>query len=164
MDESRFWMLVDAARSRAGAHPQARPPALRAALAELSALEIQSFQRTYDRMRERANRQDLRAAADLMLGGSGELAFSGFRDWLISEGRESYERALADPDGLAELAPQDDVELEAFGDAALDAYAERTDKALERDRPDDDAPPDGSMWDGAERAARLPRLAARYGR
>ena len=164
MDDSRFWMLVDAARSRAGAHPQARPPALRAALAELPAVEIQSFQRAYDRMRQRANRRDLRAAADLMLGGCGDLAFSAFRDWLISEGRDDYERTLADPDALAELPPQDDVGLEAFGDAARDAYAERTDKALERDRPEDEAPPEGALWDEAERAARLPRLAARYGR
>ena len=162
MDDSRFWMLVDAARSRAGANEQARPPALRAALAALPADEIQAFQRVYDRMIARANRWDLVGAAYLMNGGCSDDGFRYFRDWLISEGRATYEQALADPDSLAELPVQDCFELESFGYAALDAYAEHTDKELERDFADELAMPEGHEWDADELPAMFPRLAAKY--
>lgn len=162
MDDSRFWMLVDAARSRAGANEQARAPALRAALAALPADEIQAFQRVYDRMIARANRWDLVGAAYLMNGGCSDDGFRYFRDWLISEGKATYEQALADPDSLAELPAQDFFELESFGYAALDAYAEHTDKELERDFADELAVPEGHEWDTDELPAMFPRLAAKY--
>ena len=162
MDDSRFWMLVDAARAHAGANEHARPPALRAALADLGAAEIQGFQRVYDRMLARANRWDLLGAAYLMNGGCSDDGFRYFRDWLISEGKATYEQALADPDSLAELPTEDLFELESFGYAALDAYAEHTDKELERDFADELAMPEGHEWDVDELPAMFPRLAAKY--
>lgn len=162
MIDSRFWMLVDAARAQAGASEQARPPALRAALATLPADEIQAFQRAYDRMIARANRWDLWGAAYLMNGGCSDDGFRYFRDWLISEGQAAYEQALADPDSLAELPVRDDVELESFGYAALEAYAEQTDKELERDFSDELAMPEGHAWNEDELPGMLPRLAAKY--
>lgn len=162
MDDSRFWMLVDAARTQAGANEQARAPALRAALAALPAGEIQGFQRVYDRMLARANRWDVRGAAWLMNGGCSGDGFRSFRDWLISEGKAVYEQALADPDSLAELPARDGFELESFGYAAMDAYAEHTDRALERDVADARAVPEGHEWTEDELAASLPRLADKY--
>jgi hypothetical protein len=163
MDDSRFWMLVDAARAQAGASEQARPPALRAALAALPADEIQGFQRVYDRMIARAKRWDLWGAAYLMNGGCSDDGFRYFRDWLVSEGKVCYEQALADPDSLAEFPVQDSFELESFGYAALDAYAEHTDRPLERDFSDEGAMPEGREWDVEELAGMLPRLAGKYG-
>lgn len=162
MDDSRFWMLVDAARAQAGANQQARPPALRAALAVLGAAEIQGFQRVYDRMLARANRWDLLGAAYLMNGGCSDDGFRYFRDWLISEGKATYEQALLDPDSLADLPVQDGFELESFGYAALDAYAEHTDKELERDFSDELATPEGHEWDEDALPGMFPRLAAKY--
>lgn len=162
MDESRFWMLVDAARAQAGASEQARPPALRAALADLAPADIQGFQRVYDRMILRANRWDLRGAARLMNGGCSDGGFRRFRDWLVSEGKAVYERALADPDSLAELPVRDEFELGSFGYAAMDAYAEHSDRELARDRQGERALPEGHEWSEDELPAMLPRLAARY--
>jgi len=162
MDDSRFWRLIEAARAQAGASEQARPPALLAALAALPADEIQAFQRVYDRMIARANRWDLWGAAWLMNGGCSDDGFRYFRDWLISEGKARYEQALADPDSLAELPLRDEAELETFGYAAADAYAEHTDAELERDWSDEGALPEGREWHEDELAAMLPRLAARY--
>jgi hypothetical protein len=162
MIDSRFWMLVDAAKAQAGTSEQARPPALRAALAALPADEIQAFQRVYDRMIARAKRWDLWGAAYLMNDGCSDDGFRYFRDWLISEGKACYEQALADPDSLAELPVRDAFELEAFGYAALDAYAEHTDKELERDFSDERAAPEGHEWNEDELPAMLPQLAAKY--
>lgn len=162
MDDSRFWMLVDAAKAHAGANAQARPPALRAALADLTTADIQGFQRVYDRMIARANRWDLWGAACLMNGGCSGDGFRYFRDWLISEGGATYEQALADPDSLAECPAREEFELESFGYAARDAYAEHTDAELERDMSHGLAVPEGREWDEDELAGMLPRLAAKY--
>lgn len=163
MDESRFWMLVDAAKSQAGDNEGARPSRLRTALAALPATEIQAFQRLYDGVIARAHRWDLWGAAYLMNGGCGDDGFRYFRDWLISEGRDVYQHALADPDTLADLPVREDAELEAFGYAALEAYAEHTDKPLERDASDELTAPEGREWDEDALPTLLPRLAARYG-
>jgi hypothetical protein len=165
MDESGFWQLVDAAHARAGDNEGARPPALRAALATLPATEIQAFQRIYDRVIARANRWDLYGAAYLMnIGGCSDDGFRYFRDWLISEGRDTYQRALAEPDTLADFPPRDFFELESFGYAALEAYAEHSDKELERDFSDELSMPEGREWDVDELPALLPQLAAKYRR
>jgi len=163
MDESRFWKLIDAVKSQAGDNEGARPSILRTALAALPAIEIQAFQRIYDQAIAHAKRWDLWGAAYLMNGGCSDDGFRYFRDWLISEGCDVYQRALADPDSLADVPVRDDAELESFGYAALEAYAEHTDKELERDFSDELTAPEGREWDEDELPALLPRLAAKLG-
>jgi hypothetical protein len=162
MDESHFWRLIDAAKFQAGVNEGARPSMLRTALAALSATEIQAFQRMYDLALARANRWDLWGAAYLMNGGCSDDGFRYFRDWLISEGRDTYQHALADPDSLADFPVRDDAELEAFGYAAPEAYAEHTDKELERDFAGE-GEPEGRAWIEDDLPTLLPRLAAHYG-
>ena len=82
MDTNAFWALV--ARTRA--HAQLRDA------------------------RGWANRWDLWAAAHLALGGASDDSFLDFRNWLISHGRETYERASADPASIADLAWDDEEE------------------------------------------------------
>jgi hypothetical protein len=41
--------------------------------------------------------------AVVILGGCGDDRFTDFRCWLIAQGREAFESALADPDSLADL-------------------------------------------------------------
>lgn len=161
MNETRFWSLVDAARNRAGDNEDARAPVLGAALAALPASEIQSFQRIYDGLILRANRWDLWGAAYLMMGGCSDDSFRYFRDWLISEGKTAYEGALADPDSLADYPARDEFELENFGYAAMEAYAEQSDDELERE-PDESGAPEGREWDPDDLPVLLPRLAEKY--
>ena len=57
--------------------------------------------------------------------------FEYFRRWLIAQGRTAFEKALADPDILAELVPEDafTIEFEAFGYAAMNAGSKVTGKS-----------------------------------
>jgi hypothetical protein len=48
---------------------------------------------------------DLWGAAYLINGGCSDDGFDYFRGWLMSQGRDVYERIVGDPDGLAELPP-----------------------------------------------------------
>src|SRR5262249_4867117 len=49
-------------------------------------------------------RNPLWAAAYLVNGGCSDDGFEYFRGWLIMQGRAVYERVVADPDALADLA------------------------------------------------------------
>ena len=48
-------------------------------------------------------RNSLWAAASLINGGCGDDGFEYFRGWLIVQGRELFEKSVADPDSLADL-------------------------------------------------------------
>ena len=126
MDTNAFWQLVAETRARAvAANPESvvaeHVATLTAALEELSDDEVRDFYRELRAVRARANSWDLWAAADVALGGASDDSYLDFRNWLISHGRETYERVLAYPDSVADLAW--DEEENDFGAAELWAYA-----------------------------------------
>ena len=113
----------------------------------------------------RANDWQLWAAAYLALGGMGEDSFLDFRSWLISHGRGTFERVLADPDSLVELSWDDDEN--DFGDAEAWSHVateELEERGLEPDldtEPAQSDPPSGEPFpeeDDAWFASRFPRL------
>jgi hypothetical protein len=56
----------------------------------------------------------------LLLGGIADDTFMDFRTWLVCHGRETYERAMADPDAIVD--PPYDQDEEDFGFAEQFAY------------------------------------------
>lgn len=162
MEEREFWSLVESARRDAGDNTDARVDALKNQLAPLDLDAIQEFQHHYDRMIHRANRWNLWGAAYLMNGGCSDDCFRYFCHWLISEGRETFERALADPDSLAELPRRDYFELESFAYVALEVYENKGGGELERDFTIELAATEGAMWSEEELPSLLPRLAEKY--
>lgn len=121
-DEEELQALVDAARAEFGApgadvddlededydedEDELTDPvavALYGLLTQLPAAEIADFDNTFEDVRARAESPDLIVAATLiehgLLGGDG---FDDFRAGLVSLGRETFEKAVADPDSLAD--------------------------------------------------------------
>ncbi len=102
--------------------------------------------------------------------------FGGFRSWLVMQGREVFEAALADPDSLAERrlpsrrrAFDEIAAAEEFGYVGAEVYEEMTGRELPygEDADSGEREPAGEPWrdDGpAEFGRRLPRLAARLTR
>ena len=73
-----------------------------------------------------------RCAAYIMNGGCSDDAFEYFRCWVISRGRETYEKSKANPDYLINEVIED-VEMydfEEFWFVALEAFKRRTGKSL----------------------------------
>jgi hypothetical protein len=126
MLEAQFWELIDISREAAGGDPDRQAEELLKMLDPRSRREIEAFARTYSILHVRAYRRDLWTAAALLTGGMGDDSFSGFRDWLISRGSEFYERALADPDSLAEVVDADldgdDVDGESMHGVMYEAW------------------------------------------
>jgi hypothetical protein len=170
MDETDFWQLIDETRESAEGDPVDHADLLVERLGQLTPDEVVDFARLFESRFRRAYRWDLWAAAHLLLRGADDDAFDYFRCWLIGQGREVFEGALAEPDDLAELAPEFDEEqdgdAEELGYAADEAYEQLTGMPL----PDlglgaEPAEPEGpyvDVEDGERMAERFPQLWERF--
>ncbi|TDT95587.1 uncharacterized protein DUF4240 [Streptomyces sp. 846.5] len=130
MDETDFWQLIDETREGAQGDPVEHADLLVERLVERTPDEVIDFARLFEARMVRAWRWDLWGAADLLLGGASDDAFDFFCCWLIGQGREVFEGALADPDELADLVPdfddEEDGDAEELGDAADRAHEQLT--------------------------------------
>jgi len=163
MDIETFWNTIDRTREVGGSDPDARIDALRDELAPLPPVELQAFQNHYDRLSGSAYRWDIWGAAYVMLGGCSDDGFHYFRDWLISEGRTTFEAALADPDSLADLPRIDVAENESYGYVALELFEKAESGELDRDMSTEGTEPLGERWDEDKVYGMFPRLSALYG-
>jgi hypothetical protein len=163
VDSDMFWNMIDNARTQAAGETDGRVDALRDCLADLDQDELQQFQNFYDEQIRRSHRWDLCGAASLMNGGCSDDGFRYFRDWLISEGRETFEKALASPDSLADLPRVEMAELELFGYVALELFEGKGEGELERDMSTEMSAPAGEQWEEDQLTSLLPRLSAVYG-
>jgi hypothetical protein len=171
MPADRFWILIGKT-SPYEADPERQIEALRQALSELSATEIEAFERAFHEQQRRAYSWDLWGAAYVMNGGASDDGFEYFQRWLISKGRKIFEAALADPDSLATMIttrePEDLYDFELFAYVAREVWEEKT--GLDADRfPYTGAPPAAQpagepfAEDPDHLAKRYPKLWARFG-
>ncbi|GAA2753024.1 DUF4240 domain-containing protein [Kitasatospora cinereorecta] len=176
MDTQRFWKLIDEARSQTPDPDDGDAVAEQAAalLALRPAQEIVAAEQALWDLMADSYRAPLWGAAYMINGGCSDDGFDYFRGWLITQGRETFERITADPDALAELPAVrafanngTDVDCEAALTIAWNAHQAATGEEL----PDDaftiryqDLDPDWNFdfGDSGELQRRLPRLAQLY--
>jgi hypothetical protein len=162
MGQQQFWEIIAQARDSAENAHVGRGAALYDELRRLPASEVRAFQSVFDEAIKGAYRWDLWGAARIMTGYNSDDGFIYFLNWLISEGKEVYEAALADPDSLAMVSASGDKEDEEFGYAALQAYEELGAGDLGRDFSIELLMPSGEKWHEETLPTLLPRLAALY--
>lgn len=105
VDVDGFWAIVESARVRCGQDWAKVPDHAIDALATLPLDEIADFAQIQDGLEWQAYREDLWTACRLINGGFGsDDTFLYFRDWLLVQGRETWDAALHDPDTLADVA------------------------------------------------------------
>ncbi|MEU4667047.1 DUF4240 domain-containing protein [Amycolatopsis sp. NPDC023774] len=115
-------------------------------------------------------RSSLWAAACLINGGCSDDGFDYFRGWLLTQGREVFTRALADPDSLADVpavraaaAESEELQCEEILYFTSAAYLAATGEPLREDSvvlPPLD--PDFDVEDPEYVQQRLPRLSALF--
>ena len=164
MTEDQFWTIIDAATDD---DFQTTLDRLAARLARLSDTELVEFGTIFDAVHRRAYAWDLWAAGYLIQGGMGDDSFDYFRNWVIAQGRAAFDRALADPDSLADLAWDEEAmeSAESYAYVALDEMDRRglTEPAPgstpepEREPAGEPFPEDDDDWF----ARRFPRISAR---
>ncbi|GEN80498.1 DUF4240 domain-containing protein [Actinotalea fermentans] len=171
MDSTELWDLIETARDEADDPTDADSVAetLVRTLADRDPEVIEAFDVALAGLVAESYLTELWAAAYLINGGASDDGFDYFRGWLIAQGRDTFEAAVADPDSLAEvpavrgaLAGGEELECEAMLGVAWDAYEAATDEELP-DAGKIALPELAPMWDFDDDDAmreHLPRLAS----
>ncbi|MCX5304839.1 DUF4240 domain-containing protein [Streptomyces sp. NBC_00160] len=173
MDKQTFWQLIETARADAPEHEVA--PRAAELLAQRPESEIAAAQQVLWDLLAESYRAPLWAAAYVINGGCSDDGFDYFRGWLLTQGREAFEAALADPDSLAghpavrgaATGGAGDLEDEDALSIAWTAYEAATGRELPADSftisyPELDPSWDFDFDDTDETSARLPRLSALF--
>ncbi|MEV6039676.1 DUF4240 domain-containing protein [Nonomuraea sp. NPDC052116] len=103
MDIDGFWDLVERSAAETGTR-QARVEWLENHLSSLFADEIVDYDVWFTICRNRACSWDMYAAFYITTGYASSDGFEYFADWLISLGREDFEKAVDCPDRILELS------------------------------------------------------------
>lgn len=136
MTEEQFWQIIQSSFEKSEGDMDDQMDALREELEELTPKEVAAFDKQFEVLRLRAYSWDLWGAAYILEGGCSDDGFLDFRTWLISRGKDWFERALKDPDSLAEY-PGDLQEggamFEEFAYVANEVYEDKTGKVPKHD-------------------------------
>ncbi len=143
MDVSAFWKIIDDARTNA-TDDEDFLTRIDSRVRMLEPAELLEFQRHFNKIDD---------------------GFDYFRAWLLAQGRDTFEKAIEDPDTLAALEDPEG-ELEEFMYLAPQAYEGKTREQM----PDSvfqgaTRPELGEGWDfddDAEMKERYPKLFAKY--
>lgn len=123
---------------------------------------IQAFDRLLQRRLAEANRHDLWAVAYIVRNGCSDDEFEYFCAWLVLQGRQRFEAALAEPQAVGEFLGIDDPQAEQLLNAAQIAYETSTRK---RWTPNDTGRTEtrGSSWREEDLPTMYPALWDRFG-
>ncbi|MFG2480844.1 DUF4240 domain-containing protein [Streptomyces fagopyri] len=176
MNRQQFWQLVEAARDQATDPDDGQEVARHASavLATRPVREIIAAQQVLWDLMAHSYTNPLWAAAYTVNGGCSDDGFDYFRGWLITQGHETFEQVIADPDALAGLpavrssaAEGSDLDCEEALSIVWNAHITATGEQLPGDAftiryPDLDPGWNFDFDDRGEMTRRLPRLAALY--
>lgn len=132
VDIEQWWRLIDQARDAAGAtEPERIAERASVLLSERPPDQIVAAQQALWDLMAISYRADLWAAAYLINGGASDDGFEYFRGWLITQGADTFTRAVGDPDSLATCpavitAAENGAELECESMLGVAWHAYRT--------------------------------------
>jgi hypothetical protein len=163
MDRETFWKLIDAA-GKTAEDCDAQSEALIVLLAKYSPDEVVAFEDIFRQYLNDAYRWDLWAVAYIINGGCSDDGFEFFRGWLIAQGQEYFEAALANPAlAASKVAPGDFVECESILYAASEAFEQSAGKIemghLVVEPP---AEPAGERWEEKDLIKLFPKLVRKF--
>ncbi len=165
MTEDQFWNLIAESRSVISAveiegNMERQNEKLAELLGVLSLDGAEEFYRFYLDLWGEAYTWDLWCAATIIEGGCSDDGFMDFRSWLVSMGKEAYEKALENPESLAVIAA--DPTIEVCGFEGFPPVSEAViDRAEDWSHPQE--PAGEPFSEPADLKARLPAVWARFG-
>lgn len=132
MTEDVFWEVIG---NRADGSLAERLEALPLRIARFKPKAIKDFDKLLRLKWGEAYRTDIWALAFLLRGGCSDDSFMDFRAWLIMQGRDVFERAMADPNQFdVSLFTEDSSGCMTILEAASIAYDLRAGKAMPRSK------------------------------
>lgn len=160
VDEAGFWAIVEQARTSSNGDMDRLCERLKRTLAKLPKGDALAFRRHFDEKMNGAYSHELWGAAYVIHGGCSDDAFADFRSSLISRGRVAFERAIADPDALADETFDEDA---WFYESVAYAVSEGVEAAVkERVMIQALSDPTGTAWEEEDLGDLYPRLTAKF--
>jgi hypothetical protein len=163
MTTDQFWKIIDKAHAGADEDMDMKCELLHRELHKLPKDEVQSFADQFDAAMDKAFTWPLWAAAYIIRGGCKIDEFSDFRATLISLGRVTYEKVVANPETLADMdITEDGIFYDGYQYVVGDVFKEMTGALPKRAKkaPKD---PSGTPWDEDHVADLFPDLAEKHG-
>ena len=131
MPEERFWSLIAEAFNKAKGEFGAQQEEMKKLLNAMGPQEIIYFDNRFRELRGRAYDWQIWAAAYIIQGGCSDDAFTDFRGWLISQGRDFYYKTLSDPGSLVGIASEKiQVDWEGMGYVAPTVFEDLTGETI----------------------------------
>jgi len=165
MDSEEFWRAVEDARSRARSDKEFCAH-MKCMLKRLNEEGIRQYYKTYSDIEANAHSFRLWGAAYIINNGCSDDDIFGFIAWLISQGRQTFDRVVADPDVLAEYTfPKSGTFLEKFELLAIQMYERKIGEMPPPDEKNGKKQEEEKWWDFDdvdEMKARYPKLFERY--
>jgi hypothetical protein len=155
MSEQAFWGIIEDVRD-ASHHIADRTEKLRETLSNLPIDEIEQFAKLFEARLSEAYTWDLWALAYIAFGGCSDDGFNDFRAWLISEGKETFETLLKDPNSIRTLRLSL-CQLESLPYAVYETYKSKAGKPLKLNVPFDPTPK-GREWSESDLEKRYPDI------
>jgi Protein of unknown function (DUF4240) len=166
LDEAGFWQLIAETRQAAGNDTGEQSSLLEERLSKLPAQAIVDFARIRKGLDQRLYTWNVWGAAYTIDDGCSDDCFRDFRGYVISLGRDAYEKALTNPDSLAPVVQDAETgDWENADNVAPDAYSSRTGNDFPGDDSDLSGSPAGTRFDDSDAAGlarRYPKLTARF--
>jgi hypothetical protein len=162
MTLDQFWNIVEQVHHASGGDMDRKCELLEEELRRLPLDEVRCFHAHFDECLDRAYSWELWAAAYIIGGGCSDDKFSDFRSTLISMGRQTFERTLADPQSLADIDyDADTADYEGYQYVPTQMERELGGHDFPRSRPHPEQP-SGTIWDEDKVAEFYPKLAKKY--
>ncbi len=164
MDQARFWQMIDGSVAESQGDADSQIDLLADSLRQLPAEEIAGFSEELGHALLAAYSWDLWGAAHLLNAGSTHDEFEAFRAWLVCQGREIFQGAVANPDSLVDVTDPEvrEYEGEEFLHLPSQIYEEITGQELDAGVVEiAGGVPKGQQWNLQEEgqlSARLPNL------
>ena len=128
MNRETFWNLIAQAKDKCGEDMDAMARWVEEQLLFMGAKQALCFNDLMYAYVRHAEQFGLWTAANILCGGLSDDGFRDFCAWLVSQGKEVYAAALADPDSLADIAKSADCGLETLNYVGAHAYEKLTGK------------------------------------
>jgi Protein of unknown function (DUF4240) len=122
MDASDFWQIIDRSLKNTDGDANKQKTNLTKILKREDIKDIVRFNNKFFSLMEIAFDTKLQAAADIMHDDCTDECFTGFRAWLIGQGKDVFEKAIVNPESLADVklkSNQTSVDLQFCADDAF---------------------------------------------
>lgn len=162
MESDTFWNIIEQSKAQ-GCEEQVEN--IRKTLSQLDPQTSIAFQEKFEQLMNESYRWDLWQVAYIINGGASDDGFAYFRAWLIGQGKERFENALAKSESVGDWTePGNYYECESLWYVGSQAYEEKTGEEYPSVERETSTAPKGNEWNGSEEELEslYPELAKKF--